>query len=115
MERNAKPLYGPAPQSGRYSPAECIGADKVPVMGNPNEANISTSHVERNNLTDHAHADSALYPAHQCVQQKGGLSPVRGGATKAECKDRKTTGMLWAPIVRLGGTANVGARLRRAA
>jgi IS1 family transposase len=43
-------LYGPG-DSGRYSPAVCLGADKVPVMGSPNEADISTSHVERNNLT----------------------------------------------------------------
>lgn len=36
---------------GRYSPAECIGIDKQPVMGDPNPDDISTSHVERLNLT----------------------------------------------------------------
>jgi hypothetical protein len=34
---------------GRYSPAECIGAEKSVVMGDPDM--ISTSHVERMNLT----------------------------------------------------------------
>jgi IS1 family transposase len=36
---------------GRYSPAECIGAEKHPVMGDPNPDDITTSHVERMNLT----------------------------------------------------------------
>ena len=34
----------------RYSPGECIGIEKRPVMGKPVEADISTSHVERQNL-----------------------------------------------------------------
>ena len=45
-------LYGPTPAPpGRYSPAECIGARKTPVEGKPDEAHISTSYVERQNLT----------------------------------------------------------------
>ncbi|HML29738.1 MAG TPA: IS1 family transposase [Hyphomicrobium sp.] len=46
-------LYGSAPESakGRYSPAECIGAKKTPVTGNPDQAHVSTSYVERANLT----------------------------------------------------------------
>ncbi len=35
----------------RYSPAECIGCQTVGIMGRPNPAHISTSHVERQNLT----------------------------------------------------------------
>jgi IS1 family transposase len=35
----------------RYSPAEVTHAEKVPVMGNPDPTKISTSHVERQNLT----------------------------------------------------------------
>jgi IS1 family transposase len=35
----------------KYSPPVCIGAKKTPLLGDPDEAKISTSHVERANLT----------------------------------------------------------------
>ena len=35
----------------RYSPVECTGAELVPITGNPDEKHISTSYVERQNLT----------------------------------------------------------------
>lgn len=35
----------------RYSPAECIGTKKITVTGNPNRRHISTSFVERSNLS----------------------------------------------------------------
>ncbi len=35
----------------RYSPADCIGAEKTVITGNPDKAHISTSYVERQNLT----------------------------------------------------------------
>ncbi|RYM10103.1 DDE-type integrase/transposase/recombinase [Sphingobium cupriresistens] len=45
-------LYGPTIAApGRYSPAECIGAKKVRVEGNPDIKHVSTSYVERQNLT----------------------------------------------------------------
>lgn len=46
-------LYGAAPEGPqrRYSPADCIGARKRRVEGNPDIAAVSTSHVERQNLT----------------------------------------------------------------
>ncbi len=45
-------LYGPTPSpAGRYSPAECTGIKKNTVEGKPNKAHISTSYVERQNLT----------------------------------------------------------------
>lgn len=49
-------MYGPAATApGRYSPAECTGAKKVRVTGNPNAADVSTSYVERQNLTMRMH------------------------------------------------------------
>lgn len=39
----------------RYSPAECIGAEKTVVSGDPDPARISTSYVERANLTMRMH------------------------------------------------------------
>lgn len=43
-------LGGNSPEK-RYSPAECIGAKKVRREGNPDIAHVSTSHVERMNLS----------------------------------------------------------------
>ena len=44
-------LYGPAPDDHRYSPGECTGTKMMHVVGNPDYSKISTSHVERHNLT----------------------------------------------------------------
>src|ERR1035437_4687828 len=41
----------PQDNEKRYSPAECTGAVKVVISGNPDEAKICTSHIERQNLT----------------------------------------------------------------
>jgi len=35
----------------RYSPPDCIGTNKIKIMGNPDEKHISTSYIERQNLT----------------------------------------------------------------
>lgn len=50
-------IYGDAPESakGRYSPADCTGIKKTPVEGDPDEAHVSTSFVERQNLTMRMH------------------------------------------------------------
>ena len=48
--------YGPAPEpAGRYSPAQCIGAEKRRYIGMPDQDLISTSYVERANLTMRMH------------------------------------------------------------
>jgi IS1 family transposase len=45
-------MYGNAPEGEhRYSPAECTGAKKTAITGNPDEKHISTSYIERQNLT----------------------------------------------------------------
>ena len=45
-------LYGPTvDKGGRYSPAICNGCKKVVRLGEPEEKLISTSYVERQNLT----------------------------------------------------------------
>src|SRR5271167_3392730 len=45
-------IYGaPTPDESRYSPATCIGCDMKTVMGDPDPKHVSTSFVERQNLT----------------------------------------------------------------
>ena len=50
-------LYGPPSESakGRYSPAECTGAHKQRIEGNPDPKHISTSFAERSNLSVRMH------------------------------------------------------------
>ena len=45
-------IYGePAESEKRYSPAQCLGCERKVVQGDPDPAHISTSFVERQNLT----------------------------------------------------------------
>jgi hypothetical protein len=54
-ERDPPPVRrGPA-ATGRYSPAECIGARKDRIEGKPDMAHVSTSYSERANLTMRMH------------------------------------------------------------
>lgn len=85
----------------RYGPAECTGTRKMKVFGKPYDAHISTSYVERNNLTmrmsmrrfmlltnafskkieNHAHSVSLHFMYYNfCRQHKGldGISPAMG-------------------------------------
>jgi len=96
-------LYGPTPSPpGRYSPAQCIGARKKVRTGNPDLAHVSTSYVERSNLSirmgnrrftrltnafskkldNHVHALALYFFHYNFVRQHKslkGLSPAMAG------------------------------------
>lgn len=45
-------IYGNTrPDAARYSPATCIGCEKKSVIGQPDPEHVSTSYIERQNLT----------------------------------------------------------------
>ena len=45
-------IYGEGPKTeARYSPAQCMGSRKTEITGKPEHKHISTSYVERQNLT----------------------------------------------------------------
>jgi IS1 family transposase len=45
-------VFGNDPEGQtRYSPAQCLGTQRVEVIGNPDQDHISTSYIERQNLT----------------------------------------------------------------
>jgi IS1 family transposase len=48
-------LYGNPQSEGRYSPGVCIGTERHVVNGSPDPAHISTSYVERSNLSMRMH------------------------------------------------------------
>jgi IS1 family transposase len=50
-------VYGNTPESakGKYSPAECIGTQKHRITGEPDIKHVSTSIIERSNLTMRMH------------------------------------------------------------
>jgi hypothetical protein len=50
-------VYGPSLEGEkRYSPAECIGAVKHRVEGNPDPKHVNTSFAERNNRNIRMHS-----------------------------------------------------------
>jgi hypothetical protein len=44
-------VYGNTQEETRYSPAKIISTEKLPIFGAPEDDKISTSHIERFNLT----------------------------------------------------------------
>jgi len=71
-------VYGASPEGmkGRYSPAECIGAVKHRVEGNPDPKHVICRAAEPH----HADADAALYPTHRCVLEEIREPYAHGGA-----------------------------------
>ena len=93
-------IYGPEPEGARrYSPGVCIGAEKKSVMGNPDPARVSTSYVERSNLSmrmgmrrftrltngfskkaeNHAHAVSLYFMHYNFCRPHATLTKAAGG------------------------------------
>ena len=63
-------VYGQTSEGRRrYSPPECIGAEKMRVMGHPTVEDTCTSHVERQNLNI-ADVHASLHPSDQRFQQE---------------------------------------------
>jgi IS1 family transposase len=73
-------IYGASNDSpeSRYSPATCIGCRTGILSGSPDPDHISTSYVERQNLS--MHGDAPLHPADKRIQQKAGEPWAHGGA-----------------------------------
>lgn len=108
-------IYGPSPEGTvRYSPAEVISTEKHWIMGKPETAHISTSFVERQNLTmrmnirrltrltnghskkieNHRHAMSLHYAYYNFVR-------------KHETLVKKHKGYHWTPAMEAGLTNRV--------
>ncbi|MBI4499727.1 MAG: IS1 family transposase [Gemmatimonadetes bacterium] len=111
--------YGRAAEGyGRYSPPRFTGAVRTRVMGQPTKANVSTSHVERQNLTirmqgrrytrltngfskkleNHTHA-TALYFAHyNFCRSHQTLTKVARGIHRTPAMAAGLTNRVWTVV-----------------
>jgi IS1 family transposase len=115
---------------GRYSPAECVGAKKKVIIGDPDAAHISTSHAERQNLTmrmsmrrftrltnafskkfeNHCHALALYFFSYNWIRKHKTL-----GTTPAIAAGLTDETLTFADLVRLIDKAEDARKLRRQA
>lgn len=99
----------------RYGPAECVGAEKTPIMGIPDPAHISTSFAEASNLTmrmrnrrmtrltngyskkleNHIHAVSLFMMAYNFVHVHHTLTKARRGIHTTPAMAAGVTDRVW--------------------
>ena len=102
-------------KEGRYSQGECIGAERHWVMGNPVEADVSTSFVERQNLTlrmqmrrftrltnafskkvqNHAYAVALHFAYYNCCRVHQTLTKRAGGIHQTPAMAAGLTDRVW--------------------
>lgn len=100
---------------GQYSPGECTGAEPMPVMGHPEEKHISTSFVERSNLTirmqnrrftrltnafskkieNHAHSVALHFMVYNFVKPHGTLTKAKKGVHCTPAMAAGVTDHVW--------------------
>ena len=121
--------YAEAPstkQERRYSPAVCIGAHKDRIHGRPDMRHVSTSNVERSNLTmrmsmrrftrltnahskkveNHCHALALYFVFYNFIRKNAALD----GRTPAMASKLASTPMAWADLVALIDEAEARAK-----